>query len=131
MNSDNWQPSIYRRLLLATRVQAFIYAFQGLAAAWRTQPAFRIETVFAAVLIPAAFFIPFELAIRLLLCVSCLLVLLTELINSAVEAAIDRIGPEIHPLSGRAKDLAAAAVLISLGSAALCWGAVLINWYLG
>ena len=95
------------RLLWATR-----YSIQGLGAAWRHESAFRQELVAAAVLIPVAFWIEAGPPARALLVASVLLVLVVELLNSAVEAVVDRFGEELNDLCGRAKDLGSAAVML-------------------
>ena len=110
-----------RRILHATR-----YSIAGLRAAWRHEAAFRHECLLAALLVPLAFWIGRSAAERALLIGSCLLVLIVELLNSAVEAAVDRVGAERHPLAGRAKDLGSAAVLIGLVLAGTVWA--LIAW---
>ncbi len=80
-------------------------------------------------LVPLALWLPVSPLERLLLIAVLLLVLIVEILNSAVEAAVDRIGLEHHELSGRAKDLGSAAVLLSLLMAALTWGTVLWTWW--
>jgi len=109
-----------RRLLNALR-----YSLQGLAAAFRHEEAFRLELLFAVVLVPAAFFVPASGTARALMIASVLLVLVIELINSALEAAVDRISLENHLLAKRAKDLGSAAVFLSLANAAAVWLLVL------
>ena len=102
-------------------VNAFFYSLSGLALAFRHESAFRQEIVLAIVLIPAACFLPASAVERVLLIGSVLLVLIVELLNSSVEAAVDRIGLDTHHLSKRAKDLGSAAVLLSLGVLLLTW----------
>jgi diacylglycerol kinase (ATP) len=102
-------------------VNAFFYSLSGLALAFRHESAFRQEIVLALVLIPAACFLPVSAVERVLLIGSVLLVLIVELLNSSVEAAVDRIGLDAHHLSKRAKDLGSAAVLLSLGVLLLTW----------
>ncbi|MFO1356749.1 MAG: diacylglycerol kinase [Gammaproteobacteria bacterium] len=111
-----------RRLLAATG-----YSLAGLRAAWRHEAAFRQEVVLALVLAPLAFWLGQTSLQRLLLLGSCLLVLVVELLNSAIEAVVDRIGPELHELSGRAKDLGSAAVFLSLLLAAAAWAVVALE----
>ena len=106
-------------------VNAFFYSMAGLRAAWHHENAFRQEVALAAVLLPVAFLVPMPGVERALLAASVLLVLVVELLNSAVESAIDRISPEHHPLSGRAKDAGSAAVLLALVLAAVVWACVL------
>src|SRR5579875_1013116 len=93
---------------------ALRHSWKGLAATWREESAFRQEVCVAVVLLPVAFIVPVSSAERVLLAASVLLVLLVELINSSIEAAIDRISLERHELSGRAKDCGSAAVTVAL-----------------
>ena len=106
----------FRRL-----VNAFFYSLAGIASAFRHESAFRQEVALAAVLIPTAFKIPVGAVERVLLIESVLLVIIVELLNSSVEAAIDRIGFDTHRLSKRAKDLGSAAVLIAVGALLVTW----------
>jgi diacylglycerol kinase (ATP) len=102
-------------------VNASNYSRQGLLSCFKHEEAFRVEVVLATVLIPLALIVadtPVEL---ILLVGSVLLVLMVELLNSAVEAVVDRIGEEHHELSGRAKDQGSAAVMLSLGLALITW----------
>ncbi|MDF2181969.1 diacylglycerol kinase [Neptuniibacter sp. CAU 1671] len=104
---------------------ATIYSWQGLKAAYRQEPAFRYEVWGSAVLIPLSFFVaqgPLQLAA---LISTCLLVMAFELVNTAIEAVVDRAGTEYHELAGLAKDLGSAVVLVSLLIGALIWGAVI------
>jgi diacylglycerol kinase (ATP) len=105
-------------------VNAFFYSLSGLALAFRHESAFRQEIALAALLLPAACILPVAAAERVLLVGSVLLVLIVELLNSSVEAAIDRIGLDTHRLSKRAKDLGSAAVLVALALLALTWALV-------
>jgi len=102
------------------------YSLQGFKAAWQNEAAFRQETVLVALLLPAAFWIGGTMTQRSLLIFSLLLVLVVELLNSAIETAIDRIGLERHALSGQAKNLGSAAVMTSLLAMAVVWG--LVAW---
>jgi len=104
------------RLIAATR-----YSMQGLRAAWKYEEAFRIEATLACACVPLAFWVGQGLTHQLLLVISCGLVILAELFNSAIEAAVDRFGSEIHPLSGQAKDIGSAAVFTSLVLFAIVW----------
>ena len=108
-----------RRLIRATR-----YSAQGFAHAWRYEAAFRQEIALTLILLPLALWLGRSGFERLLLIGCCLIVLIVELLNSAVEAAIDRFGDEQHELSGRAKDLGSAAVFVSLILVAAVWGTV-------
>jgi len=111
-------------------VQAFFNSLAGLADAWAYESAFRQEILLAAVLIPVAFLSRATHAERALLVASVLLVLIVELLNSSVEAAIDRISFDTHSLSKRAKDIGSAAVLLALVLLALVWTLVLVPHYL-
>jgi len=102
-------------------IKATAFSASGLRAAWVNEAAFRQECALVVVLIPLAFWIGSSAVERAVLIASCLLVLVVELINSAIEASIDRIGMDQHPLSGRAKDLGSAAVLMSLALTATVW----------
>lgn len=116
-----------RRLVNACR-----YSTAGLRHALRHEAAIRQELLACVVLIPAAVLLPVPAVERLLIVLSMLLVVLTEFLNSAIEAAIDRISLERHPLSGQAKDLGSAAVAVALLMSALCWiviaGPVMLGW---
>lgn len=100
------------------------YSLAGLRAGWR-EKAFRQEVLLAAVLLPLACWLGRGWVETALLTASVVLVLITELLNSGIEAAIDRIGPELHDLSKRAKDMGSAAVLLALINAAVVWACVL------
>jgi diacylglycerol kinase (ATP) len=106
-------------------LKAFGYSIDGLAGAWRTEGAFRQEVLFAVVLIPGSCFLPVTMLEHALLVASVLLVLVVELLNSAMEAAIDRISMDRHPLSKKAKDTGSAAVLLAIVTAMVTWGAIL------
>lgn len=106
-------------------VNATVFSVAGLRAAWRNETAFRQECVLAAVLTPLGLWIGQNAVERSLLIRSCWLVLVVELLNSAVEAVVDRVGTDHHKLSGRAKDLGSAGVLVSLALTALVWGLIL------
>ena len=106
---------------------AFFYSLEGFGAAWKHEDAFRQESLLAAVLVPLAFFLADAPLERALMIASVLLVLIVELVNSAIEATVDRISLENHALAKRAKDLGSAAVLISLINVLVIWGLVLFG----
>jgi diacylglycerol kinase (ATP) len=106
---------------------AFFYSMEGFRAAFRHEDAFRQEVFLAALLIPAALFMPASGGGKALMIFSVLLVLIVELLNSAVEAAVDRISLENHALAKRAKDIGSAAVLLALIGVPLVWGLVLFG----
>lgn len=97
---------------------------RGLRAAFATEAAFRQELALAAVLIPVAALAPFSPVERVLLMGSMLLVLVVELLNSAIEKTLDRVSLEEHPLTGIAKDMASAAVMVALLMLAITWLAI-------
>ena len=106
---------------LAHILDAFRYSMQGLYAAWRNEIAFRLQCALLVVLLPAAFWIarsPVELAVML---GACVLVLVAEMFNSAIESVVDRFGEELHPLSGQAKDLGSAGVFLGMMLFLVIW----------
>ncbi|MEC5398135.1 diacylglycerol kinase [Uliginosibacterium sp. H1] len=106
---------------------AFHYSLDGLRAAYKHEDAFRQEVLLAIVLLPIALFSPISGVEKALLIGSVFLVLIVELVNSAVEATVDRISLESHKLAKRAKDIGSAAVLITLLNLALVWGFVFLG----
>jgi diacylglycerol kinase (ATP) len=106
---------------------AFGYSRAGFAAAFRNEDAFRQEVLLAAILIPAAFFVPAGGLGRAMLIGSVLLLLIVELLNSAIEATVDRISIEHHLLAKRAKDIGSAAVLLALINLAVVWALVVFG----
>ncbi len=118
--NDREKPQGLRRLLLSFR-----NSWQGFRGAWREEAAFRQECALALLVIPGGLWLGQTGVERFLLVAPMLLILVVELLNSAVEAAIDRIGVERHPLSGLAKDLGSAAVLTSFVMLGTAWALVL------
>lgn len=106
-------------------INAAFYSWAGMRFAWRNEAAFRQEVTLAVILIPAAFWVGADAVQRALLIGTCLIVLIVELLNSGIEAVVDRVGDEYHKLSGSAKDLGSAAVLISLLLTVTVWGLVI------
>ena len=102
-------------------------ALAGLRTAWQHEDAFRQEVLIAVVAIPAALLSPANHFGKALMIASILLVLIVELLNSALEAAVDHTSLEHHPLAKRAKDVASAAVLLSIVNAVVVWGLVLLG----
>lgn len=112
----------FRHLINATR-----FSLSGLGHALKNESAFRQELALALILIPTSFFVgttPVKIAA---LIVSVLFVMLVELLNSAIEAVVDRVGTEHHRLSGQAKDLGSAAVMISLLIAGIVWATLIFE----
>ncbi|MBK1680687.1 diacylglycerol kinase [Rhodocyclus tenuis] len=108
-------------------LNAFGYSLAGLRAAYTCEDAFRQEVWLAVVLIPLAFWLPASGVGHALMVGSVLLVLIVELLNSAIEAAVDRVSLENHRLAKRAKDIGSAAVFIALGNVVLVWACVLLD----
>ena len=106
-------------------VRAFGYSFQGFRHAWREEASFRQETLLAAMLIPLGLWLGRSGVERALLVCPVLLILVVEILNSAVEAVVDRSGTERHPLAGMAKDMGSAAVLLSFVLLGTVWLLVL------
>lgn len=106
-------------------IKAAGYSWQGIKAAYKYEAAFRQETWLALVLIPLAIYVAENTTQLALMISSVLLLMLVEILNSAVEAVVDRFGDELHELSGRAKDMASAAVTFSLLIMLLIWGLML------
>lgn len=111
-----------RRLLRAT-----VYSVQGFVHAFRHEAAFRQELALTVILVPAALWLGRDVIERAMLVAVLFFVLVVELLNSAVEAAVDRHGDEHHELSGAAKDLGSAAVFVSLTIVVVIWGAVVYD----
>jgi diacylglycerol kinase (ATP) len=112
-------------------VRALGYALQGLRKCYKYESAFRQEIAITLIAVPLGLWLGQGGVEKALLVSSWMLVLIVELLNSAVEAAVDRFGPEHHKLSGRAKDIASAAVLVTISLACLVWGLILVPRYLG
>lgn len=112
---------------LARLMRAFRYSQAGLQAAYRHEQAFRQEIWGLVLVLPLGLWLGGNGVERALLVGSGLLVPVVELLNSGLEAVVDRIGPEHHELSGRAKDMGSAAVLIAIGIAILVWTLVLVH----
>ncbi|AJC45852.1 MULTISPECIES: diacylglycerol kinase [Xanthomonas] len=110
-----------RRMLMAAR-----WSWQGLRAAWLHESSFRLEVCLFLILAPLALWLGQGPVQQVLMIGSLLLVLAVELLNSAIEAVIERYGPEHHELAGRAKDMGSAAVFVMLANVVLCWGLILL-----
>lgn len=114
---------------LARAFRAAVNSWNGLKYAYKEESAFRQELFLAIILIPIAVYIPCSMIEKILLVSSVFLVLIVELLNSSVEAAIDRISFDIHGLSKRAKDFGSAAVMVALLLCGFTWILVVINTY--
>ncbi|WP_455210011.1 diacylglycerol kinase [Kaarinaea lacus] len=108
-------------------IRATGFSIRGFSAAFRNEAAFRQELGFFIIMAPLAFWIG-KSGIEIAILLGCLfIVLITELLNSAIEAVVDRVGFEEHELSGRAKDIGSAAVFLSLANVIIVWG-LIIFW---
>jgi diacylglycerol kinase (ATP) len=114
----------WRRVVKATG-----YSLCGLKTAWKSEAAFRQEVILAAILLPLAIVLGNNGLERAVLIAVCLVVLIAELLNSAIEAVVDRVGPEHHPLAGAAKDIGSAAVFVALAMVAVVWSLVLYDHF--
>ena len=110
-----------QRILNATS-----YSLAGFKAAFQNEAAFRQIILINSMLIPLSFFMPVSRVEQVIMIVVCLLAIIVELINSAIEAVVDRVSIEQHPLSKNAKDMGSAAQFVALAIIALTWGACLI-----
>jgi diacylglycerol kinase (ATP) len=125
MAKDGLSGLLYRRLVGAT-----LNSGRGLRQAILTEEAFQVYLFLSVLLVPLAFFIATDYVQLILMFVTIFLVLVTELLNTAVEAVVDRVGLEMHELSGRAKDMGSAAVSLSIILFFVVWGTVVaVNFY--
>lgn len=111
---------------LARIIDAAGYSWQGFKAAWKYEAAFREELLLALILVPAAFWLGNSKIEIVLMTSSLFIVLIAEILNSAIEAVVDRFGSEHHELSGRAKDMGSAAVFLALTNVIITWAIILI-----
>ena len=122
MESPHKGKTGFRRLL-----NAFHYSCAGIREAYRNEDAFRQELLLTAILLPLAFYLHVDAVGRAMMIGSVLLLLIVELLNSAIEATVDRISLDDHRLAKRAKDIGSAAVLITIVNLALVWLLVLLG----
>ncbi len=111
-------------------IRALGYSLRGIRACYRHEAAFRQELLVALLVVPLGLWLGEGGVEKALLAGSWLFVMVVELINSALEAAVDRFGPEHHELSGRAKDSGSASVLLSIALALLIWALILLTRYI-
>lgn len=109
-------------------INATSYSLIGLKAAFKHEAAFRQELLLTIVLLPLAFYLGQTGVERAIMIGSLFLVLIVELLNSAVESVVDRVGNEHHELSGRAKDIGSAAVFLSLVNVIVVWLVIILPW---
>jgi diacylglycerol kinase (ATP) len=112
---------------LTRLINAFSYSCAGLRTAYKNEDAFRQEVLLAIILIPLAFYLRHDAVERVLMVGSVLLLIIVELLNSAIEATVDRISLDHHRLAKRAKDIGSAAVLIGLVNMAMVWALILLG----
>ena len=105
-------------------LNAFVYSFAGLKAVWKNELAFRLEALVILAMTPVGIWLGRSAVEWALLIGSCTMILIVELLNSAVEAVVDRIGPERRELSKRAKDMGSAAAFLAMVTAAIVWGLI-------
>lgn len=111
-------------------IRATGFSMKGLKAAWTHEAAFRQELMLAIIMLPIALIVDVTSIEKLFLILTLFIVIIVELLNSAIEAVVDRVGDEIHVLSGQAKDIASAAVFMSLVLCGLSWVIILAGRYL-
>ena len=126
-NSESVESPFKGKTGLTRLINALGYSLAGFSAAYRHEDAFRQETWLALILIPLALFLPASGIGKALMVGSVLLVLIIELINSAIEAVVDRVSLEHHRLAKRAKDIGSAAVLLALVNVFITWALVLFG----
>ena len=105
--------------------KALIWSLNGLRASWRFEASFRLEVYLFVILFPLGLWLGHGGVEKALLCGSLLMVLSAEVLNSAVEAVVDKASPEFHELAGRAKDMGSAAVFLLMLNVMMCWGLIL------
>ena len=108
-------------------IKAFGFSVKGLKASWKHESAFRQEAMLAIVMLPAAFWLARTSAELMLLVLTLFVVVITEVLNSAIEAVVDRVSDEHHRLAGRAKDMGSAAVFLSLTMTVVVWGILIFD----
>jgi len=109
---------------------AGVYSLKGIKSAWQNEAAFRQELCLMALMLPAAFWLGQSALERIALITPLFIVVIVELLNSAIEAVVDRIGPEHHALSGQAKDMGSAAVLFALCLVFISWALIAAQRFL-
>ena len=108
-------------------INAIFFSIAGFKATWKHEEAFRQEVIVFIVAVPLAFWLTNDNVERILLIASVVLVMIVELLNSAIEAVVDRVGTEFHELAGRAKDIGSAAVMMSIMLAIATWLLILVK----
>lgn len=117
-----------KKMGIATRLKrALVVSLEGLRDAWKGEQAFRMELVASMVGVPVAFLLPISLTLSFILVGSLFLILIVELVNSAIEAIVDLVTQEWHPLAKNAKDMGSAAVLVAIILAGIVWSLTFIT----
>ena len=112
----------FQRLLAATK-----YSKEGILSAWTTEEAFRQEMVLYCILLPVIFLMPTSINLKILLFLANSIVIITELLNSAIESIVDLVSPDYNIFAKRAKDMGSAAVLFSLVISVVTWSGVILS----
>ena len=105
------------------------YAIDGFVHAIKTETSFKLEVGIAFVVLPLIYFLPFELMYKLILVITYFIIMISELLNSAVENVVDLVTTDIHPLAKAAKDIGATAVLFSVILHIVCWGLIGLDYF--
>ncbi len=127
---DNPSPdasSLVKQRSFRNFIASVRYSIEGFFAAMQHEPSFREDLIFAILLLPVAIFLPVNAVSTALMIASLILILIVELLNSAIEWIIDYLRPEQHPLAKRIKDMASAAVFLSYISCIIVWGIILYS----
>ena len=117
--------SFYNEKGLKRLSNAILFSKAGFKAAWKNEEAFRQEVIIFLVSVPLAVWLGKSKVETILLIASIVFIMIVELLNSAIEAVVDRVGTEYHELAGRAKDIASAAVMLTVALAVAIWGCIL------
>jgi diacylglycerol kinase (ATP) len=129
MESEGIDSKFRKNTGMKRLVKALFYSFDGLASTLKHEAAFRQEALLATVLVPLSFLMRVSLVEHLILVFSIILLLVVELLNSAIESVVDDISMQHRPLAKRAKDMGSAAVLLSLLNCFICWiSVIVVNW---
>ncbi|WP_232848428.1 diacylglycerol kinase [Bowmanella yangjiangensis] len=129
INTEVEHPHLIKAQGMTRLIRAGLNSYRAICWLCKHEAAFRQEMLLLAILLPAPLLLDLPLGVRLAMIISLLLIPLVEILNTAIEAVVDRIGPQFHPLSGLAKDLGSAAVLLSMLIASLVWGLSLYDYW--
>lgn len=110
-----------------TLIKNFLYAVDGLKHAIKSETSFKLELAIALIVFPAIYFMPFEFVFKLILFITYFMIMIAELLNSAVENVVDLVTQKRHPLAKTAKDIGATAVLFAVVLHGLCWVFILVH----